>query len=206
MVDRVVILSDLEGVAGVVLFVEQSFPGGRYYDSAKRLLTAEVNATVEGLLSMDVSDVLVMDGHGPGGLWFEDLHPRARLLHGRPMAPWGRLAPVIAEHDVVVIVGQRAMAGTLAANLSNTRGFVLLPRRWVVERSSAWMARFRRLTRDYERLSETLVELHFVAFAILMAHRFVTAMFGLHNALYEETGGTHVYEKHEHLGRESVGG
>ena len=53
-------------------------------------------------------------------------------------------------------------------------GFVLLPRRWVVERSFAWMARFRRLTRDYERLAQTLVGLHFVAFAILMAHRFVT--------------------------------
>jgi transposase len=56
------------------------------------------------------------------------------------------------------------------------RGFVLLPRRWVVERSFAWMARFRRLARDYERLSQTLVGLHFVAFAILMAHRFVTFM------------------------------
>jgi transposase len=58
------------------------------------------------------------------------------------------------------------------------RGFVLLPRRWVVERSFAWMARFRRLTRDYERLAETLAGLHFVAFAILMAYRFVTAMTG----------------------------
>ena len=56
------------------------------------------------------------------------------------------------------------------------RGFVLLPRRWVVERSFAWMARFRRLARDYERLAETLVGLHFVAFAMLMAHRFVTFM------------------------------
>ena len=48
------------------------------------------------------------------------------------------------------------------------RGFVLLPRRWVVERSFAWVARFRRLARDYERLSETLAGLHFVGFAILM--------------------------------------
>lgn len=53
-------------------------------------------------------------------------------------------------------------------------GFVLLPRRWVVERSFGWMARFRRLARDYERLAETLAGLHFVAFAILLAHRFVT--------------------------------
>jgi transposase len=51
------------------------------------------------------------------------------------------------------------------------RGFVLLPRRWVVERSFGWMARFRRLAKDYERLATTLVGLHFVAFACLLLHR-----------------------------------
>lgn len=53
------------------------------------------------------------------------------------------------------------------------RGFVLLPRRWVVERSFGWMSRFRRLVRDYERLPETLKGLHFLAFAMIMLHRFV---------------------------------
>ena len=53
------------------------------------------------------------------------------------------------------------------------KGFVLLPRRWVVERSQAWMTRFRRLAKDYERLPETIVGLHFVAFAILMAQQLV---------------------------------
>jgi len=48
------------------------------------------------------------------------------------------------------------------------RGFVLLPRRWVVERSFGWIARFRRLARDYERLPETLAGLHYLAFVILM--------------------------------------
>lgn len=48
------------------------------------------------------------------------------------------------------------------------RGFVLLPRRWVVERSFAWAARFRRLARDYERLATTLEAFHFLAFACLM--------------------------------------
>ena len=48
------------------------------------------------------------------------------------------------------------------------KGFVLLPRRWVVERSFAWASRFRRLVKDYERLPETLAALHFVVFAILM--------------------------------------
>ena len=48
------------------------------------------------------------------------------------------------------------------------RGFVLLPRRWVVERSFAWLARFRRLSRDYERLPTTLAGLHWLAFACLL--------------------------------------
>lgn len=57
------------------------------------------------------------------------------------------------------------------------KGFVLLPRRWVVERSFGWMSRFRRLTRDYERLAETLVGFHLVAFAMLMVKQFVEICF-----------------------------
>ena len=48
------------------------------------------------------------------------------------------------------------------------RGFVLLPRRWVVERSFAWATRFRRLVKDYERLPSTVAGLHLIAFACLM--------------------------------------
>lgn len=47
---------------------------------------------------------------------------------------------------------------------------------WVIERSFAWAARFRRLARDYERWPETLAGLHFLAFAILWLTRFVTLM------------------------------
>ena len=48
------------------------------------------------------------------------------------------------------------------------RGFVLLPRRWVVERSFAWATRCRRLVKDYERYATTLASLHIAAFACLM--------------------------------------
>ena len=48
------------------------------------------------------------------------------------------------------------------------RGFVLLPRRGVVARSFAWLARLRRRSRDYERLATTLVGLHWLAFACLL--------------------------------------
>jgi len=56
------------------------------------------------------------------------------------------------------------------------RGFVLLPRRWVVERSFAWAARFRRLARDYERLAATLGALHYLAFACIMPANLVKAL------------------------------
>ena len=58
------------------------------------------------------------------------------------------------------------------------RGFVLLPRRWVVERSFAWATRFRRLVRDYERLPETVKGLHFVAFACIMLSKAANAILG----------------------------
>jgi transposase len=67
-----------------------------------------------------------------------------------------------ARHGIILEVVKLAEA---------KRGFVLLPRRWVVERSFGWAARFRRLARDYERLSETLAGLHYVAFSLLMLHK-----------------------------------
>jgi len=63
------------------------------------------------------------------------------------------------------------------------RGFVLLPRRWVVERSFAWAARFRRLARDYERLPKTVAGLHFVAFVTLMLAKATAAFDLVHNTL-----------------------
>lgn len=56
------------------------------------------------------------------------------------------------------------------------RGFVLLPRRWVVERAFAWASRCRRFVKDYERWPETLAGLHFIALACLMLHRLVPAL------------------------------
>lgn len=48
------------------------------------------------------------------------------------------------------------------------KGFVLLPRRWLVERTFGWLGRFRRLARDYERLSVVLSGWHWCAFISLM--------------------------------------
>lgn len=64
-----------------------------------------------------------------------------------------------AHHGMELVVVKLAEA---------KRGFVLLPKRWVVERSFAWAARFRRLARDYERLPTTFAGLHWLAFLTLM--------------------------------------
>jgi D-amino peptidase len=114
-------VTDLEGVAGVVSFADQSAPDGKYYDAAKRLATAEINAAVEGMLGAGVEDVLIWDGHGAGGIVFEELHPVARLLHGRPMPPWSRLESVFRCYEAVVMIGQHAMAGTLTGNQNHTQ-------------------------------------------------------------------------------------
>lgn len=69
------------------------------------------------------------------------------------------------QHGIDLLVVKHAEA---------KKGFVLLPRRWVVERSFGWAARFRRLARDYERLADTRCGLHFVAFACLMLSKTVS--------------------------------
>ncbi len=117
----VFMVTDLEGGAGVVSFADQSDPSGKYYDAARKLLTAEVNAAVDGLLEAGVEEVLIWDGHGAGGICFEDLHPAAKLLHGQPLPPWSRLHTVFRRYEAVVMIGQHAMAGTLTGNQNHTQ-------------------------------------------------------------------------------------
>ena len=61
----------------------------------------------------------------------------------------------------------------IVVKLPEAKKFALLPRRWVVEGSLAWTARFRRLARDFERTPETLHALHFLGLATLMLQAFV---------------------------------
>lgn len=77
------------------------------------------------------------------------------------------LGHLLALHVTPANEQDRAQVRQLAQAVQ----FVLLPRRWVVERNFTWAARFRRLARDYERLPETLAGLHFLASAILMLKR-----------------------------------
>ena len=57
------VMTDLEGVAGVVSF-DHVYPDGAYYNQAWKLQTAEVNATIDNLLTAEVERILVADGQG----------------------------------------------------------------------------------------------------------------------------------------------
>lgn len=118
---KVYVGTDMEGCAGIVSFADQSYPDGRYHDRGMRIVTAEVNAAIEGMLGAGVEDVLVADGHGPGGIWWEDLHPAAELIHGRPNGPQSGRDPIVAEYDACVMIGQHAMAGVATSNQNHTQ-------------------------------------------------------------------------------------
>ncbi len=61
------------------------------------------------------------------------------------------------------------------------RGFVPLPKRWVVARAFAWLARFRRLARDYERAPAVLAGLHLLALICLLLARHLALVPQVHN-------------------------
>src|SRR6476659_796502 len=82
---RIFVVTDMEGVGGVNNADEQLLPGQRRYEESRRLLTGELNAAVEGALAAGATEVVVWDGHdGSRSLSIEDIHPRARLIQGKP--------------------------------------------------------------------------------------------------------------------------
>ncbi|MBL7202177.1 MAG: M55 family metallopeptidase [Anaerolineae bacterium] len=114
---RVYVITDLEGVAGVQRW-EETREEGPKKERAMRLLTAEVNAAVDGILDADPhAQVVVWDGHGSGGIDIERFHPKARIIPRGPIGP-----PYFMDEgfDALFFVGQHAMAGTSNAPLSHT--------------------------------------------------------------------------------------
>ncbi len=95
---------DIEGITGVV-HRDQMSPGEREYDKGRRLMTADANAAIEGLVQAGASFVLVNDGHGPmRNLLFEEMHSAAHLLTGTGDAK---------EHCQIELADSREFAAAL---------------------------------------------------------------------------------------------
>src|SRR4051812_19097965 len=106
------IMTDLEGPAGVNRWVQTREGETTEKAIAMRLLTAEVNAAVDGIRDADPdAEIIVWDGHGGGGgLVFEQLHPdMSVIMHGQGM---GAPHHLDTTFDGLFFVGQHAMAGT----------------------------------------------------------------------------------------------
>ncbi|MFH1905337.1 MAG: M55 family metallopeptidase [bacterium] len=117
---KIYIMTDLEGVAGILNFEEWCSPESRYYELAKEFLTMEVNAAVSGFLEDGNKEIVVADGHGPGAINPKLLDSRVMLMRGWPTGfPYG----LDKSYDWVAWVGQHAKAGTEYAHLPHTSSF-----------------------------------------------------------------------------------
>ena len=118
---KIMIMTDMEGVAGVLNFRDWCEPAGRYYEKGKRLLTEEVNAAVGGFSEGGAREIVVVDGHGSGGIDPEFLDERASLMRGHceSVWPWG----LDRTFDALAFVGQHAKAGTDYSHITHTQGF-----------------------------------------------------------------------------------
>ncbi len=119
---KVLIVTDLEGVAGIVDKDNWTQLHSKYYEKATRLLTNETNAAVQGFLDGGADEVIVLDGHGPGAVDIELLHDKARYV---------RLVPshIICEKfkvDAIAWVGQHAKAGTEGAHMAHSGNFTVI--------------------------------------------------------------------------------
>ena len=119
---KVYIMTDLEGVAGVINFDDYGTPESRYYEMAKSLTTQETNAAIRGARAAGAREILVVDGHGHGALNPLELDPAAELYAGRPM---GYPFNCDDSYDAAMIVGQHAKSNTDGGHLSHTGSFVV---------------------------------------------------------------------------------
>ncbi|GAA3404465.1 M55 family metallopeptidase [Paenibacillus hodogayensis] len=118
---KVMVMTDMEGVAGMINHDDWVVPGARYYEEGKKLLTLETNAAIEGLAAGGFTEFLVVDGHGYGGVNHLLLDPRAQFARG----PYdGNLYTLLnPSFDAIVWVGQHAKAGTPYAQMAHTGWF-----------------------------------------------------------------------------------
>ena len=116
---KVFISVDMEGIAGVV-HSDQVSAGGNDYQMARRWMTEETNAAIQGALDAGASEIIVNDSHGSmRNILAGELNPAARLITGSPK-PLGMMQGIDETFDAVILIGYHAKAGTADATLDHT--------------------------------------------------------------------------------------
>src|SRR5262249_2198844 len=146
----------------------QSTPesGGRAgYDGAKKKNGSKVHVAVDTLGNLLA--LLVTPGNEQERAQVAELAAKVQEVTGGTVeiafVDQGYTGPTAAED-----AERKGIKLEVVKHTEAQKGFVLLPRRWVVERSFGWLGRFRRLARDYQRLSKTLAGWHWLAFVGLL--------------------------------------
>lgn len=120
---RVLIMSDMEGVSGIVVW-EQVNGGAPLYEEGRRLYTEEINAAIRGARAGGAQEIVVVDCHGAGGAWnFNSLIPEKLEPDCEWVAhhPWGRYTELLERGcDAALFIGMHARAGTADGVLSHT--------------------------------------------------------------------------------------
>ena len=127
---KIMIMTDLEGVAGILNFEDWIYPHSRYYDKAKAMLTAEVNAATQAFLDNGFTEVIVYDGHGPGAIDPNLLHVEAKLIFGatKPIYPHSCHFGLDRSFAAFAYVGQHAKSRTSYSHLTHTGTSAVLSR------------------------------------------------------------------------------
>jgi len=120
---KIAIMTDMEGVAGMINIEDWVLPTGSYYERGKAFLTEETNAAIDGFFAAGATEIIVIDGHGVGGIdpWLLD--ERAMLSRG-----WGVYHEfgLNADFDALAWVGQHAKAGSLFAHIAHSGSHYVL--------------------------------------------------------------------------------
>ncbi len=159
----------------------QSTPmsGGRAaYDGAKRKRGSTIHSAVDTLghlLALRVTPADAQDRDQVAALLAEVQEVTDNRVEVAYVDQGDTGAPPAAE------AARRGVELVVVKLPQAKRGFVLLPKRWVVERSCAWLAKFRRLARDYERVPQVLAGLHLLALVCLLVARHLNPVAQVHN-------------------------
>ena len=141
--------------------------GPRGYDAAKKVNGRKRHIVVDTqglLLGVLVHVASIQDADGAGDL----------LRRIKPLYCWLRTVFADSIYNRVTALLACFLLGiplVIVSRIPGTKGFVVLPRRWVVERTIGWLGRWRRLSKDYEQLPEVSETMVILAMIRLMVHR-----------------------------------
>jgi D-amino peptidase len=115
---KILISVDMEGIGALVR--DQFGPGSFEYQKGRQLMTAEVNAAIEGCLEAGAGEIVVADAHGNAqNLIPDELHEAALLIRAFPR-PLMQVEGIDESFAGVIFIGYHPMDGTAEANLSHT--------------------------------------------------------------------------------------